>query len=114
MRPRFAVLAALILAIVISGLSDSVLAYLKIGSRVQGRTISLRWRNVPIRYYVTDAGTSGVSATQFQGAVTRAFNTWNAVETATTSSQFAGFTQARPGSDDGMVVIGYQNRPELE
>lgn len=55
-----------------------------------------------------------MSATEFQGAVTRAFNTWNAVETATTSSQFAGFTQASPQNDDGMVVIGYLNRPELE
>jgi matrixin len=114
MRIRTFALAALVAATVMSGLSDPVLAYLKIGSRIQGRTVSLRWRDFPIRYYVTDTGTSDVSATQFQGAVTRAFNTWNAVETATTSSQFAGFTQARPQSDDGMVVIGYANRPDLE
>jgi matrixin/carboxypeptidase family protein len=114
MRIRTAALAALLGTIVGSGLSDPLLAYLKIGSRVQNRTISLRWRDFPIRYYVTDTGTADVSATQFQGAVTRAFNTWNAVETATTSSQFAGFTQARPLNDDGMVVIGYVNRADLE
>lgn len=114
MRIRTAALAALVGALLVSGFAEPIIAYLKIGARVQGRTLSIRWRNLPIRYYVTDAGTSGVSATEFQGAVTRAFNTWNGVETASTSSQFAGFTQATPGSDDGMVVIGYQNRPELE
>ena len=46
--------------------------------------------------------------------MTRAFNTWNAAETAETSSQFAGFTQARPSADDGMVVLGYLSRPEME
>ena len=114
MSIRTAALAALVGALLVSGFSEPIIAYLKIGARVQGRTLSIRWRNLPIRYYVTDAGTNGVSATEFQGAVTRAFNTWNGVETASTSSQFAGFTQATPGSDDGMVVIGYQNRPELE
>jgi hypothetical protein len=100
--------------VITSGLSYPVFAYLKIGSRVENRTLSLRWRDFPVRYFVTDAGVAGVSPTEFQGAVTRAFNTWNTVETATTSSQFAGFTQATPRSDDGMVVIGYQSRPELE
>ena len=89
-------------------------AYLKLGSRSQGRMVTLKWRDFPIRYYVTDQGVSGVSASDFQGAITRAFNTWNAVGTATTSSQFAGFTQARPFADDGMVVIGFLGRPELE
>jgi hypothetical protein len=101
------------IAIVVA-LSGPVLAYLKLGSRVQGRMVTLRWREFPIRYYVTDQGAAGVSATAFQSAVERAFSTWNAVESAETSSQFAGFTQARPSADDGMVVIGYLNRPELE
>lgn len=98
----------------ILALTGPTLAYLKLGSRSQGRTVSLKWQDFPIRYYVTDQGIAGVSATDFQGAVTRAFSTWNAVETANTSSQFAGFTQARPFADDGMVVIGYLSRPELE
>ena len=106
--------AASALAIVAGFLSQPVLAYLKIGTRAQNRTLSLRWQNFPIRYYVTDQGVPGVSATDFQGAVSRGFGTWNAVETANTSSQFAGFTQARPFADDGMVVIGYLSRPELE
>jgi hypothetical protein len=94
--------------------SGPVSAYLKLGTRVQSRTVTLKWENLPIRYFVTNDGVPGVSATDFQRAVTRAFETWHAVETASVSSQFAGFTQARPFADDGMVVIGYQNRPELE
>ena len=95
-------------------LSNPIHAYLKLGSRSQGRTVTLRWTDFPIRYYVTNRGAAGVTATEFQGAVTRAFNTWNAVETANTTSEFAGLTAANPLADDGMVVIGYMNRPELE
>jgi hypothetical protein len=114
MRIRTASVAAFAAIVLLSEFSSPLLAYLKIGSRLQNRVVSVRWRDFPIRYYVTDAGTSDVSATQFQGAVTRAFNTWNAVEGATTSSEFAGFTRARPQDDDGMVVLGYANRPDLE
>ena len=104
-----AVVAAVILAV-----SGPVSAYLKLGTRVQNRTVTLKWNRLPIRYFVTNQGVPNVSATDFQRAVTRAFSTWNAVETASTSSEFAGFTQAPPFSDDGMVVIGYQSHPELD
>jgi hypothetical protein len=89
-------------------------AYLKLGTRLQTRTISLKWNDFPIRYFVTDRGAPQVSAPQFQGAVTRAFTTWDAVETAETSSQFVGFTGANPVSGDGMTVIGFTNRPDLD
>jgi hypothetical protein len=36
------------------------------------------------------------------------------VETSQTSSQFAGFTSARPNDDDGMTVIGFENRPDQD
>jgi hypothetical protein len=112
-RPSFlAVLSTVALVLAASGSADG---YLKLGTRSQsGGTVNLRWRNLPVRYYVTDGGASGVSAPEFQGAITRAFNTWNGVDSANTSSQFAGFTQARPLADDGMPVIGYLSRPELE
>jgi len=112
--PIVLVAAALAVATSWGEFTEPVLAYLKIGTRVQNRSVSLRWQDFPIRYYVTDQGTAGVSANEFQSAVTRAFNTWNGVESVNLSSQFAGFTQARPASDDGMVVIGYANRPELD
>jgi hypothetical protein len=87
-----------------------VTAYLKLGTRVSDRTVNLRWSDFPVRYFVTNAGDAGVTPTQFQAAVTRAFNTWHGVETAETSSEFVGFTQALPFDEDGMNVIGYLNR----
>ena len=114
MRNRAPSIAVLVITGLILAASGPVAAYLKLGSRVQSRTVTLKWERLPIRYHVTDIGTAGVSAAEFQRAVTRAFGTWNAVETANITSQFVGFTQARPFSDDGMVVIGYQNRPDLD
>ena len=109
---------SLVVVLALTGLilaaSGPVTAYLKLGARIQDRTVTLRWKNLPIRYFVTDQGTAGVSSTDFQRALTRAFATWDAVETASITSQFVGFTQARPIADDGMVVLGYQNRPDLE
>lgn len=91
---------------------EPVAAYLKLGTRVGTRTVNLRWREFPIRYFVTDRSVDGVSASQFQAAVTRAFGTWHTVETADTSSQFVGFTQAPPFDEDGLSVIGYLSRPD--
>jgi len=86
-------------------------AYLKLGTRVGSRTESLRWREFPVRYFVTDASVAGVTAQQFQAAVTRAFGTWHAVENAQTSSTFVGFVQAPPFVEDGANVIGYLSQP---
>ena len=102
-----------ILALV-AGAAVPALGYLKLGTRVQGRIIQLEWDRFPVRYFVTDRSVGGVSAQQFQAAISRAFTTWNAVGTAETSAQFAGFTQAPPFEDEGMTVIGYANRPDLE
>jgi hypothetical protein len=88
--------------------------YLKLGTRVGTRTASLKWEHFPIRYFVTDRPASGVTAQQFQTAITHAFETWDAVDTAETSSQFAGFTQANPTSGDGATVLGFVNRPDLD
>ena len=106
-RPRTLVTAT-VLAL---ALAAPVGAYLKLGTRVGNRTESLRWRQFPIRYFVTDAAVAGVSVQQFQAAVTRAFGTWHAVENTETSSTFVGFVQARPFVDDGANVIGYLNQP---
>jgi len=89
-------------------------AYLKLGTTVGGRTQSLRWRNFPVRYFITNTGVSQVSAQQFQTTVARAFSTWHAVETADTSSQFVGFVQAQPFVDDGASVLGFVNRPDQD
>ena len=89
-------------------------AYLKLGSRIGTRSMTLKWNRLPIRYFVTNAGTANVSAQQFQSTVTRAFGTWDAVPTSQLSSEFVGFTAAPPVSGDGATVLGLQNRPDLE
>jgi hypothetical protein len=86
-------------------------AYLKLGTRIGTRTESLRWRQFPIRYFVSNVGTNGVTAPQFQTALDRAFTTWQGVPNIDITSQFAGFVQAAPFNEDGASVIGFLNRP---
>lgn len=90
-------------------------AYLKLGSNVNGRTISLQWPGrAPVRYFIGDRGVDGVSAPQFRDAVERGFDAWQAVDTASVSFEFAGFVGARPLDQDGANVIGFVARPDLE
>lgn len=105
--------ALFITAAILAAFSVPAAAYLKLGTKVGTRTVSLKWAQQPIRYFLTDRGTTGVTSTQLQQAVLAAFNTWEAVPTAQTSSQFVGFTLASPSSGDG-TVIGFQNRPDLD
>jgi len=89
-------------------------AYLKLGTRVGSGTVNLRWEDFPVRYFITNTAGGGVSATQLRQAVDRAFANWTAVETASISAEFAGFTQARPNDDDGLTVIGFVNLPDQD
>jgi hypothetical protein len=89
-------------------------AYLKLGTTVNGKVISLKWQNFPIRYFISNHGVTGVSATDLRDAVGRAFASWQAIANTSISSQFAGFTQASPLGDDSMTVIGFANRPDLD
>lgn len=109
---RAAVLWLTLLTVALSTAPAS--AYLKLGTRVGSRTVTLRWEDFPIRYFVTNAAGGGVSATQLRDAVVTAFSTWNAVDTAETSSELVGFTSAQPNDDDGMTVIGFVNRPDQD
>src|SRR4030095_6233385 len=89
-------------------------AYLKLGTQVGNRTVNLEWRQFPIRYFITNRDVDGVTATQFQAAVSQSFSTWHAVPNTQTSSTFVGFTQIKPTSGDGVTVLGYQSRPDLD
>lgn len=89
-------------------------AYLKLGTRANGRLVTLQWRTFPIRYFVTNRGVAGVSAPQLEATVERAFATWDGVQGASLSSQVAGFTSASPLDDDSVSVIGFVNRPDLD
>ena len=107
---------AAVCALLLSGLPGApAMAYLKLGSDVNGRTVSLEWpARTPVRYFVADGGVSGVSAPQFRDAVVRGFDTWQAVATASVRFEFAGFVGGDPLDQDGANVIGFASRPDLE
>ena len=89
-------------------------AYLHFTFSSRGQTVSLKWAPTPVRWFATDRGAAGVSASAFQAAVARAFATWEAVPTASVSFQFAGFTRAAPFEDDDVSVLGFENEPAME
>ena len=106
---RLALIAALLVGCVVPAP-----AYLKLGSKVGTRIVTLDWKEFPIRYFVTNRDVEGVTAQQLRTAVQRAFDTWHAVPNTRTSSQFVGFTQINPTSGDRMTVLGFQDRRDLD
>jgi hypothetical protein len=76
--------------------------------------VTLNWSQTPVRYFIPDFGIPGVATTDLQGAVQRAFASWQAVPTSAITYQLGGFTNARPGDDDGLSTIGFLDRPELD
>jgi len=94
--------------------SEQAFAYLKLGSKVGTKTVTLKWNTFPIRYFVTNRAGGGVSAQDLQAAVGRAFGTWAAVPTATVSHQFAGFTASLPALNDSITTIGFVSRPDQD
>ena len=107
-------LACLVTAALTLGQSAPALAYLKFGVPIGGQQVTVKWTQTPVRYFVSTASVPGVTSTDLQGALARAFATWQAVPTASITYQFAGVTAADPGSDDGSSVLGFQNRPDLD
>jgi hypothetical protein len=96
-------------------IGDSASAYLKLGGPSStGGTVTLKWRDVPVRYFVSNRDGGGVSAPQLEQAVSRAFASWNAVPLTALSSQFVGFTSAAPVLRDGMSTIGFDERSDLD
>jgi hypothetical protein len=88
-------------------------AYLKLGVFADGRFVSLRWDR-SVDYFVTNRDVPDVTAPQLQAAIGRAFSSWAGVPRTSLSHQFVGFTSAEPVGGDGMSVVGFQARPELE
>lgn len=106
--------AAAVIAALALGLASPAEAFLKLGTRVGSRSVTLKWTRTPVRYFVTDLGVPGVSPSEFQAAMARAFKTWQDVPTASIAFEFAGFTSAAPFDEDGISTLGFLNRPELE
>jgi hypothetical protein len=106
--------AALIVCLAVGVLSQDVSAYLHFTTSVGGQARTLNWQRTPVRWFAADRGAAGVSASDFQAAMARAFATWEAVPTATIAFQFAGVTGAQPFEDDGVSVLGFQDHPEMD
>src|SRR6476659_8862032 len=111
MKRIVALLACLVCVVM---LAVRLEAYLKLGTTVNGRNISLQWKTFPIRYFVNNRGVPGVTPNQLEQTVTRAFSTWNSLDGVSLTSQFAGFTSANPLDDDSISVLGFVNRPDLD
>ena len=103
-----------LVATLLTGLAlvPAVEAYLKIGVQVGNNIIALEWTQLPIRYFITNRNVSGVTAQQLQQAVDRAFRSWTTVPNVTLSTEFGGFTNAEPHTEDNVTVIGFRSRPE--
>ena len=74
----------------------------------------LQWDAPRVRWFATERAAAGVSATDFQASLARAFATWEAVPTATIGFEFVGFTSAQPHEDDGLSVFGFLDQPDME
>lgn len=110
--PRVPVAAALALLL---AAPQPAGAYLKFSTRtLRGVVVNLEWDSAPVQWFATERGAPGVSATDFQATLARAFATWEAVPTATIAFQFAGFTAAEPFESDDRSVVGFQDEPDLE
>lgn len=104
----------LVMVLALLGSARSADAYLKFGLVVNGRSVTLHWTSIPVRYRVSEQSVPGVTAAEFRDAVGRAFTSWEAVPTAAIRYQFGGFTDLRPFEDDGQSVVGFANRPDLD
>jgi hypothetical protein len=95
------------------GAAREATAYQIYGIELGGKVVSLKWKT-PVRYFVTAGGVTGVTTADLQATVGRAFQTWQAVASASALSQFVGVTTAPPGDDDGISTLGFEFRPDLD
>jgi matrixin/carboxypeptidase family protein len=89
-------------------------AYLKLGTRIRGEIVSLKWGTLPIHYFVTNRDVPGVTAPQLQDAIARAFTTWAAAPDVHLGAEFAGFTSVSPLQNTSQTVLGFADRPDLD
>jgi hypothetical protein len=92
------------------GFAHAAMAYLHF---TNGNGARLRWES-PVRWFATERGAPGVSATDFQVTLQRAFSRWQDLPTASIAFQFVGFTSAEPFEDDGLTVLGFQHEPDQD
>ncbi len=107
-------MVSLAVVAVMLGTQPSALAYLKLGSVVNGHVTDVSWRQQPIRYFVTERDGTGVSAADLRGAIARAVATWQNVTSASVRFEFQGSTAVAPGGADGLTTLGFLDRPDLD
>ncbi len=88
-------------------------AYLKLGVLTPNGVVGIRWTR-PIQYFVTNRDVDGVTAPQLQATVARVFGTWGSVPGVALTHSFTGFTVSEPFVADGINVVGFRARPDLE
>jgi hypothetical protein len=89
-------------------------AYLHLSVFTSAGTTPLKWKAARVRWFARNLGVAGVTASQLQSELEKAFATWEAVPTASIAFQFAGFTSAAPFDEDGLTVLGFEAEPEME
>jgi Matrixin len=114
MRARARSFVAALVALVIVMQASAAYAYLHLTVSTRTGTKLVTWNGGRVRWFATNGGVSGVTATQFQTEVERAFATWEAVPTASVSFQFVGFTSALPSQEDDLTVLGFEAEPDME
>lgn len=110
---RTALIATALVGLAVFASAAHLEAYITLGATVGGRVVNLRWDRT-VDYLVTNRDITDVTAPQLQGAIGRAFTTWAAVPRTSLGHRFVGFTGAEPVGGDGLTVIGFRNRPELD
>jgi hypothetical protein len=104
----------LALGLVVAGASPAS-AYLQLSVTLRGQVTTIKWNQMPVRWFSSRAEAPGVTAAQFQSAANAAFGTWEAVPAATIAFQYAGFTSATPSDDDdGLSVLGFESHPDMD
>lgn len=100
--------------VAVAVLAQDAHAYLHFTTTVAGQSRTLKWEQMPVRWFATNRGVAGVSAAEFQSTLARAFATWEAVPTASIAFQFVGVTGAEPFDEDGISVVGFQPHPDMD
>ena len=103
------------IAVLLAGLPGTADAYIHLGLRNRW-TDQVAQVECGARALVRQRsdGVPGVSASQFQSELARAFTTWEDVPTASIAFQFAGFTSAVPFEDDDLSVFGFESEPDMD
>ncbi len=111
LRRRIAAVAA---ASLVFAHAQPAFAYLHFGVPINGKNATVKWSQTPKYYVNAQSAVPGVTVADFQSTVAKAFATWEAVPTASITYQSAGLTSAQPGDDDGVSVLGFRARPDLD